>query len=70
MMSAVFNYDATTHNVAAVDRSGYNSCNAPGGAKVLSSGKDQIKLAKGVNYFICTNSGHCQNGMKLAINAL
>lgn len=67
---AVFNYDSTTHNVVAVDRSGYNSCKTPGGAKVFSSGKDQIKLARGQNYFICNYPGHCESGMKVAINAL
>ncbi|KAK4276682.1 hypothetical protein QN277_014804 [Acacia crassicarpa] len=66
----VFNYDATMHNVVAVNGNGYKSCSAPAGAKVLSTGKDQIRLARGQNYFICGNSGHCQSGMKLAINAL
>ena len=66
---SVFNYDATTHNVVAVNGNGYKSCNAPAGAKVLSSGKDQVRLARGLNYFICGNSGHCQSGMKLAVSA-
>ncbi|KAL2339696.1 hypothetical protein Fmac_007636 [Flemingia macrophylla] len=65
----VFNYDSTSHNVVAVDRNGYNSCNTPSGAKIFSSGKDQIKLARGMNYFICNFPGHCQSGMKVAINA-
>ena len=70
MLFAVFNYDSTTHNVVAVDRSGYNSCTAPAGAKVYGSGKDQIKLARGQNYFICSSVGHCQSGMRIAINAV
>ncbi|XP_054799353.1 basic blue protein-like [Prosopis cineraria] len=65
----VFNYDATMHNVVALNRNGYKSCSAPAGARVLSSGKDQIRLAHGQNYFICGNPGHCQSGMRLAINA-
>ncbi|XP_057729922.1 basic blue protein-like [Arachis stenosperma] len=65
----VFNYDSSTHNVVAVDRIGYSSCRTPGGAKVFRSGKDQIKIARGANYFICNVPGHCESGMKIAINA-
>ncbi|XP_027338719.1 basic blue protein-like [Abrus precatorius] len=66
----IFNYDSTTHNVVAVDRSGYTDCRAPGNARVFSSGKDQIKLARGQNYFICNFPGHCESGMKIALNAV
>ncbi|GAU37420.1 hypothetical protein TSUD_395390 [Trifolium subterraneum] len=66
----IFNYDSTTHNVVAVDKSGHSSCKATGGAKVFSSGKDQIRLARGQNYFICSVPGHCQSGMKVSINAV
>ncbi|XAR53122.1 hypothetical protein NMG60_11021535 [Bertholletia excelsa] len=65
----VFNYSPAAHNVVAVNKAGYNSCKAPAGAKVYSSGKDQIKLVKGQNFFICTLPGHCQSGMKIAVNA-
>ncbi|RWR74998.1 basic blue-like protein [Cinnamomum micranthum f. kanehirae] len=34
------------------------------------SGNDNIKLFKGHNYFICNIVGHCQAGMKIAINAV
>ncbi len=70
MHVAVFNYDSTSHNVVAVDRSSYRGCTTPVGAKVYSSGKDQIKLGKGQNYFICGNAGHCGSGMKIAISAV
>ncbi|OMO70730.1 Plastocyanin-like protein [Corchorus olitorius] len=66
----VFNYDATIHNVVAVNRGGYTGCTTPAGAKVYSSGKDQVKLAKGLNFFICNTAGHCESGMKIAINAV
>ncbi|XP_042960687.1 basic blue protein-like [Carya illinoinensis] len=66
----VFNYDSTNHNVVAVGRSGYSSCTTPAGAKVYKSGKDQIRLAKGPNYFICNFAGHCESGMKIAVNAV
>ncbi|KAE8100491.1 hypothetical protein FH972_018387 [Carpinus fangiana] len=66
----IFNYDSTSHNVVAVDRSGYSGCTTPAGATVYSSGKDRIKLGKGQNYFICNSAGHCDSGMKIAINAV
>lgn len=68
-MLVVFNYDATVHNVVAVNRGGYSSCTAPARAKVLTTGSDNIKLVKGQNYFICSIAGHCQSGMKIAITA-
>ncbi|KAJ9176563.1 hypothetical protein P3X46_011865 [Hevea brasiliensis] len=46
----LFKYDPSLHNVAIVDISGYNSCNAPPSSVIYSSGKDSIKLKKGKNY--------------------
>ncbi|XP_062024054.1 basic blue protein-like [Rosa rugosa] len=66
----IFNYDSTLHNVVAVGKGGYSSCTTPRGAKVLTSGKDRVKLARGQNYFICSFPGHCESGMKVAINAV
>ncbi|XVF00726.1 hypothetical protein REPUB_Repub04eG0026300 [Reevesia pubescens] len=65
----VFNYNPSLHNVVVVNRAGYNSCSAPRGAKVYTSGKDRIKLAKGQNFFICSFTGHCQAQMKIAVTA-
>ncbi|GMI87975.1 plantacyanin [Hibiscus trionum] len=65
----VFNYIPSIHNVVAVNRAGYSSCKAPKGGKVFRSGKDQIKLRKGQNFFICNYIGHCQAGMKIAVIA-
>ncbi|CAL9019913.1 unnamed protein product [Prunus brigantina] len=66
----LFNYDPTLHNVVAVDKGGYSSCTTPNGAKVFKSGKDRIRLGRGQNYFICNFPGHCESGMKIAINAV
>ncbi|KAK6156949.1 hypothetical protein DH2020_011197 [Rehmannia glutinosa] len=66
----VFNYNSAIHNVVAVNKGGYNGCTTPRGAKVYQTGKDQIKLVKGPNFFICNIPGHCQSGMKIAINAM
>ncbi|KAJ8754820.1 hypothetical protein K2173_015332 [Erythroxylum novogranatense] len=65
----VFNYSANSHNVVVVNKAGYDSCNTPPGSKIYTSGKDQITLAKGQNYFICNFPGHCEANMKIAINA-
>lgn len=56
--------------MVAVDKAGYNSCKTSNGAKVFKSGKDRIKLGKGLNYFICNFAGHCESGMKIALNAI
>ncbi|KAE9602894.1 hypothetical protein Lal_00049401 [Lupinus albus] len=66
----VFNYSPGAHNVATVDKAGYSACKTPKGAKVYNSGSDKIKLAKGINYFICNFVGHCESGTKIAIRAL
>ncbi|XP_059653416.1 basic blue protein-like [Cornus florida] len=67
----VFNYNPALHNVVVVDKAGFSSCKAPGGAKVYNTGKDRVKLVKGQNFFICSFPGHCGPGnMKIAINAM
>lgn len=67
----VFNYAQGVHNVVSVDKGGYDGCNTtPAGAKVYTSGADQIKLKKGQNFFICNFPKHCENGMKIAVTAL
>ncbi|XP_022981655.1 basic blue protein-like [Cucurbita maxima] len=65
-----FNYNPIVHNVVIVDEGGYRSCIAPRGAKVFNSGKDEIMLSTGHSFFICATLGHCQGGMKIAINSL
>ncbi|XP_075477347.1 basic blue protein-like [Primulina tabacum] len=62
----VFNYNPSYHNVVKVNGAG---CTAPAGAKVYQSGRDQIRLVKGQNYFICSIPGHCEAQMKIAVNA-
>ncbi|KAA8536525.1 hypothetical protein F0562_029003 [Nyssa sinensis] len=65
----VFNYNSSIHNVVALSKAGYDSCKTPSGAKVYQTGKDQIKLVKGQNSFICNFPGHCESGMKITITA-
>ena len=65
----MFNYNPSIHKVVVVDKGGYDGCTTPSGAKVFQTGKDQIQLTKGDNYFICNVNGHCQSGMKIAVTA-
>lgn len=65
----VFNYSPSVHNVVAVNKAGYDACSTPRGSRVFKSGKDQIKLVKGQNFFICSITGHCKGGMKIAVTA-
>ncbi|KAL9245113.1 hypothetical protein vseg_018801 [Gypsophila vaccaria] len=63
-----FNYARNLHNVVPVSKRGYDSCNAAG-ARASQTGHDRIRLRKGPNFFICSIPGHCQAGMKIAVNA-
>ncbi|CAN0918915.1 Basic blue protein [Linum grandiflorum] len=65
----VFKYPSSVHNVVVVDSNGYSACTTPKGAPIHTSGNDQITLSKGQNYFICNFSGHCEAGLKIAVNA-
>ena len=67
---AVFNYAYGAHNVAVVNKAGYDTSNTPPGSPVHESGMDPIQLACGLNYFICHFPGHCEGGMKIAVNAI
>ncbi|KAL3843711.1 hypothetical protein ACJIZ3_001114 [Penstemon smallii] len=66
----LFNYNSRIHNVVKVNKVGHDGCTTPRGATVYQTGKDQIKLGKGQNFFICNLPGHCQSGMKIAITAV
>ncbi|PWA56558.1 chemocyanin [Artemisia annua] len=66
----VFNYAKGAHNVVVVNKAGYDGCSTtPRNAKVYTSGKDQIRLVKGLNNFICSLPGHCGSGMKIQVLA-
>ncbi|KAF2315464.1 hypothetical protein GH714_039319 [Hevea brasiliensis] len=67
----VFNYDSSTHKVAEVPQSDYNSCSASNAIQTYSDGSTTISLSKtGSMYFICPTAGHCSSGMKLSINVV
>ncbi|KAE9596754.1 hypothetical protein Lal_00007252 [Lupinus albus] len=63
-----FSYNTAAHNLAVVDKSGYNSCNGSSG-KVFTSGFEKLTLNKGYNYFISNIHDQCEAGMKMAVFA-
>ncbi|XP_057979785.1 basic blue protein-like [Malania oleifera] len=65
----LFKYNPTIHNLVVVSKAGYNTCSVPKGARTYRSGNDRIVLRKGQNFFLCSLPGHCQSGMKIAVNA-
>ncbi|XP_076901795.1 basic blue protein-like [Bidens hawaiensis] len=64
----VFNYTKGAHNVVVTTKAGYDACKAAPSDKVYITGKDQITIAKGDNYFICTLPNHCAS-MKIKVTA-
>ncbi|KAL6889012.1 hypothetical protein ACP4OV_010038 [Aristida adscensionis] len=66
-----FSYDQKIHNVVAVDEDAYNKCQVPvGGGTPYNSGDDHITLNPGKSFFMCSIPGHCQQGMKIAVEAI
>ncbi|KAH0460299.1 hypothetical protein IEQ34_010962 [Dendrobium chrysotoxum] len=71
MYEAVFNYQAGFHNVVRVNRHEYETCQPNPNSKTYDSGHDELRLKRGMNYFICSVPGHCHDGgMNISINAL
>ncbi|KAM3266113.1 Uclacyanin-3 [Capsicum annuum] len=63
-----FNYGGS-HGVDVISKDDYDNCNTGNAIKSYNDGKTTIKLSKaGPMYFTCPTFGHCQGGMKLAIN--
>ncbi|CAO2207057.1 unnamed protein product [Urochloa humidicola] len=63
----VFNFAANSHDVAVVDKSGYDSCSAGSSNTINNNSPATIKLTAGTHYYICTFPSHCSSGMKLAV---
>lgn len=70
MFLAEFLYSSeATHNVVMVDAASYAACTVPSNAPTLTSGDDRVTLGQAGQWlFICGIEGHCQSGMKLAVN--
>jgi uncharacterized cupredoxin-like copper-binding protein len=55
--------------VVVVDERSFASWSVPGSAPTFTTGDDKLSLTKaGKWFFICGVEGHCQGGMKLAVN--
>ncbi|RWW36914.1 hypothetical protein BHE74_00058022 [Ensete ventricosum] len=66
----VFKYVQVQHNVYQVTQETYQSCDSNSGViRTYDSGDDRVTLGEATIYwFICTITGHCQDGMKLAVS--
>ncbi|KAJ3689920.1 hypothetical protein LUZ61_019084 [Rhynchospora tenuis] len=63
----VFQYGAL-HTVSEVSESDYSACSASSAIQSFGNQNTRITLtAPGTRYFICGSSGHCSEGMKLAV---
>ncbi|KAG6771410.1 hypothetical protein POTOM_022772 [Populus tomentosa] len=67
--SLTFTFTAGVHDVATVSKSEYDNCNASTSQdNLLTTGPAKITLnVTGDKYFLCTFTGHCSAGQKLAI---
>uniref|UniRef100_A0A5B7BEY8 Putative mavicyanin-like n=1 Tax=Davidia involucrata TaxID=16924 RepID=A0A5B7BEY8_DAVIN len=67
----LFNYDSGTHSVDQVSQADYTNCNAGNALQTYTGGKTTVSLTTaGPLYFMCPTSGHCQQGMKLAVTVV
>ncbi|XBI84709.1 hypothetical protein VPH35_092955 [Triticum aestivum] len=57
------------HNVVLVDAQSFGACSVPSNAPTLTTDDDKVSLTQAGQWlFICGIEGHCQDGMKLAVN--
>lgn len=65
----MFNFTTRQHDVAEVNRAGFDSCNGTRPISMSTNGPTNITLrSAGEHFFICTFTSHCDFGQKLAIN--
>ncbi|CAL4885464.1 unnamed protein product [Urochloa decumbens] len=66
--SLVFNYAKGLHTVVEVSAAEYMACTASNPLGSYSSGGTTVPLkTPGTHYFVCSITGHCGAGMKLAV---
>ncbi|KAK9141728.1 hypothetical protein Syun_011128 [Stephania yunnanensis] len=64
----IFNFITNQHDVAEVTKEAFDSCNGNNTISLEFNGPARIRLnTSGDHYFICTFTGHCNAGQKLAI---
>ncbi len=67
---AEFLYNAEAHNVVRVNKQQYDFCNSAG-AVTHTDGATVFDLGRpGRYFFICSIPGHCEAGMKLALQVI
>lgn len=55
--------------MVVVDAQSYEACAVPSNAPTLTSGDDSVELGQAGRWlFICGVEGHCEAGMKLAVD--
>lgn len=66
-----FTYSRELHDVVEVGKAGYDACSSANNVSAFRSGNDVVTLAApGTRYFLCGLTGHCANGMKIAIRVV
>lgn len=65
--SAVFTFTTGQHDVVEVDKSSYDSCSTTNALNTIQTGPATVTLTSGTHYYICSFTGHCSGGMKLAV---
>ncbi|GKV40169.1 hypothetical protein SLEP1_g47837 [Rubroshorea leprosula] len=69
ILKILFNYGGGAHTVDEVNASDYNTCTVGNYISTDQSGATTIALkTAGTHYFICSVTGHCGSGMKLAVD--
>ncbi|KAF5741999.1 putative Cucumber peeling cupredoxin [Tripterygium wilfordii] len=65
----VFNFAIGAHDAAEVRKAEFDACNPANPISLLTTSPANVTInSSGEHYFICTFTGHCSGGQKLAIN--
>ncbi|XP_044471417.1 umecyanin-like [Mangifera indica] len=66
-----FDFTTGAHDVAIVTKDAYDSCSTTNPTQLFQTGPVTLTLnSTGEHYYICTITGHCSAGQKLAINVV
>ncbi|KAL5769021.1 hypothetical protein ACOSP7_015579 [Xanthoceras sorbifolium] len=65
----VFNFATGRHDVAEVTKAAFDACNTASPISRVTTSPANVTLnSAGEHYYICTFTGHCAAGQKLAVN--
>ncbi|CAO2210204.1 unnamed protein product [Urochloa humidicola] len=66
-----FTYSPELHDVVEVSEAGYDACSSANNISASRTGNDVVLLAApGTRYFLCSLTGHCDNGMKIRVDVV